>query len=662
MVVRMMKWSPWPPVSNSKKFQVKVKPLKLQGCNFNGGFEENEDQKEVVVVEMKWKGPKVAGLASALRRSANSGKNISAERIILHGFDIEFDDEFETVCNFSVFPKDNSLIPFDVSFNLLHGQSGELKNKLAVIGTVSLNLAELASQMEPQIERKLPITLQVAGIACEATLLISVSFVEMRTDSVEIVQDTTESDKEGFLRKVKDLTGISKSKKKKKKKKIEGEDEDETSDGRDSNRFLGDTDESTPFDSDGSPDNNLAPIQTDSEGVVAAKEEESLVYDINDTDKEAASLVTQLGTSTTQLDSVSKVGFWKKRKLSFRSGKKKEEPLIEKTKSDVDQRLIGSSSDDSVSSKEITKDKLATNSNSNDQQLPIGDWDERVLISRDNQTKLETNVFFASMDQRSEKAAGESACTALVAVIADWLQSNPNKTPTLSEFDNLITEGSSEWRKLCENQTYIQNFPDKHFDLETVLEAKIRPLYVRSDKSFIGFFCPESFESLKGAMSFDGIWDEISSSNIEENDQPKVFIVSWNDHFFVLKVEKDCYYLIDTLGERLFEGCNQAYILKFDDSSTMYSLPKKTEMEKKDDDDDDDENKEITINGDDQEISICSGKECCREFIKRFLAAIPLRELEIEEKKGTLSSVVPLHQRLQIEFHFSSSSSSFSSS
>ncbi|KAI7990730.1 hypothetical protein LOK49_LG12G02057 [Camellia lanceoleosa] len=30
---------------------------------------------------------------------------------------------------------------------------------------------------------------------------------------------------------------------------------------------------------------------------------------------------------------------------------------------------------------------------------------------------------------------------------------------------------------------------------------------------------------------------------------------------------------------------------------------------------------------------ICSGKECCREFMKRFLAAIPLRELELEKKK-----------------------------
>ncbi|KAL0311772.1 UNVERIFIED_CONTAM: hypothetical protein Sradi_5576500 [Sesamum radiatum] len=57
-----------------------------------------------------------------------------------------------------------------------------------------------------------------------------------------------------------------------------------------------------------------------------------------------------------------------------------------------------------------------------------------------------------------------------------------------------------------------------------------------------------------------------------------------------------------------------------------------------------------------QEEIICSGKECCREFIKGFLAAIPLKELEEDEKKKA-GSYFSLHHRLQIEFNYSCSSS-----
>ena len=71
-------------------------------------------------------------------------------------------------------------------------------------------------------------------------------------------------------------------------------------------------------------------------------------------------------------------------------------------------------------------------------------------------------------------------------------------------------------------------------------------------------------------MSFDNIWDEISQNGSNSN---HVYIVSWNDHFFILKVEHDAYYIIDTLGERLYEGCNQAYVLKFDKDTTIQKLP-----------------------------------------------------------------------------------------
>ncbi|XP_055822048.1 uncharacterized protein LOC129890536 [Solanum dulcamara] len=278
-------------------------------------------------------------------------------------------------------------------------------------------------------------------------------------------------------------------------------------------------------------------------------------------------------------------------------------------------------------------------------------WEVKELQSRDRQTKLKANAFFASFDQCSDKAAGESACTALVAVFSHWLQSNRDAMPTRSEFDNLILQGSTEWRKLCQNDIYINDFPNKHFDLETVLHARIRPIAISHDQSFVGFFSPEKFDSLQGVMSFDQIWDKISSVTDGFEIEPRVYIISWNDHFFVLKVEESAYYIVDTLGERLYEGCSKAYILRFDNNTMIYENVAEEKSQKND--------------TKDKEEMICKGKECCREFIKRFLVAIPLKELEEQEKKETVS-YVSLHHRLQIEFNLSyllsSSSSSLTSS
>ena len=309
-------------------------------------------------------------------------------------------------------------------------------------------------------------------------------------------------------------------------------------------------------------------------------------------------------------------------------------------------------------------------SNFGDDNFVVGSWELKEVISRDGSLKLCTQAFLASIDQRSEQASGESACTVLVAVIADWFQANPHMMPIKSQFDNLIREGSLDWRTLCKNQTYREHFPDKHFDLETVLEAKIRPLSIVPAKSFVGFFHPEgtddsdSFNFLHGAMSFDNIWDEINRTKPEYSSDcgPHIYIVSWNDHFFVLKVEHDAYYIIDTLGERLYEGCQQAYVLKFDDSTSIHKVPSDSK----------------TVNGEATAVGhgvagnlkqekgnavegdlVFMGKESCKEYIKSFLAAIPIRELQADIKKGRVSST-PLHHRLQIEFHYTESSDELS--
>ncbi|KAL7166032.1 hypothetical protein ACSBR2_036824 [Camellia fascicularis] len=172
------------------------------------------------------------------------------------------------------------------------------------------------------------------------------------------------------------------------------------------------------------------------------------------------------------------------------------------------QEISAAACDDKPDRLEIAwlyNEKLDVNELSREQTEPstIGHWEEKKLVSRDGQAKLKANVFFASFDQRSDKAAGKSACTALAAVIANWLQSNQDNTPTRAQFGRLIVEGSSEWRKLCDNQDLINQFPDKHFDIKTVLQAGLCPTSVLHEKSFIGFFGPEKFETLKEVMSFD---------------------------------------------------------------------------------------------------------------------------------------------------------------
>lgn len=347
---------------------------------------------------------------------------------------------------------------------------------------------------------------------------------------------------------------------------------------------------------------------------------------------------------------------------------------------------------DTVCQSQKTEDDSCANrmsvSEFGDDNFAVGSWEQKEVMSRDGHMKLQTQVFFASIDQRSERAAGESACTALVAVIADWFQNNHDLMPIKSQFDSLIREGSLEWRNLCENQTYRERFPDKHFDLETVIQAKIRPLSVVPGKSFIGFFHPEGmdegrFDFLHGAMSFDNIWDEISHAGEEctnNNGEPRVYIISWNDHFFILKVEANSYCIIDTLGERLYEGCNQAYILKFDSNTVIYKMPDVTQPSDENATGGDQQtvadvleqnDRQIQqINGnnevdsvateteeqlkgeqEEEEVVVCRGKEACKEYIKSFLAAIPIRELQADVKKGLISST-PLHHRLQIEFHY----------
>lgn len=280
-------------------------------------------------------------------------------------------------------------------------------------------------------------------------------------------------------------------------------------------------------------------------------------------------------------------------------------------------------------------------------RFEVGKWEKKTVKSRDGKLELQTDIFMATIDQRSEKALGGGACTVIATIITDWLFKNPNALPLKCELDKLIRDGSREWRNLCEEETHKDKFLDQHFDLDTVIEAKIRPLEVVSEKSYVGFFKLENInelDHLQDAMSFDTIWDEIQS---DESSSEGVYIVSWNDHFFVLKKEKSEIFIIDTLGERLAEGCDKAYILKFNEDSVIFNVPPEMKTSKV-------EPEKVIKENHEKENSpgfACKGTSCCKEFIKGFLAAIPLGELQSSVEKG-INGNAPLHQLLQIEFHY----------
>lgn len=650
-------------------------------------------------VEIRWKGPKIA--LGALRRREKKESRRERE---MGGNGVVWDEEFVSVCSLTG-NKEGVFYPWEIGvtvFNngLNHGQKG----KTPVVGTASINLAEFASKGNVKdFELSIPLT-STSSTEPHPLLYISLSVMELRAaqESADSTHnkftvlsaspspppsvDALSSDKEDLsalkagLRKVKILTEYVSIRRTKKPFR---EEEDSES-----------TDYAYPFDSDSIGD-DLEEEQSDdlkvegqsgmrksfSYGSLAhANFAGSSFYSnvgINEEDEDwvyYSHRKSDVGCSKmddfTALTSEPPLVFppkrsilpWKKRKISFKSPKAKGKPLLNKANVeeggddiDFDRRQL--SSDESLG---FGSGKADEESNLNqilvsefgDDNFAVGSWEHKEVTSRDGHMKLQTEVFFASIDQRSERAAGESACTALVAVIANWFQNNCDQMPIKSQFDTLIREGSLEWRNLCDIETYRKRFPDKHFDLETVLEAGIRPLLVVPEKSFIGFFHPEgmdesSLDFLHGAMSFDSIWDEVS--RLGPDCSPRVYIVSWNDHFFVLLVESQAYYIIDTLGERLHEGCDQAYILKFDTSTTISKVPnavKSSEVIPVE--------KEGLMEdkvADEQEEIFCQGKESCKEYIKSFLAAIPIRELLADMKKGLVASM-PLHHRLQIEFHY----------
>lgn len=708
----MMRWRPWPPLV-SRKYEVKLTVLRFEGGDWLQESPEKENGS--LAVEIRWKGPKfsLGTFRRSVKRNCTREENVRRVGELNGAVLVEWGEEFQTICSLSGY-KDNAFHPWEINFTVLHGMYQRVKNRYSVVGSAVLNLADCLSGMtEQDIDIKIPLTLSGAEVEHCPFLYISLGLLQLRAthEPIDLLQspiihvpssaeassaekDEVSALKAGF-RKVKLFTEYVSTRKAKK-----ACHEEEGSDGRCSVKSEGEY--AYPFDSDSLEDfedgetnenkeestvrksfsygtlthANYAGVSYYSSSRISNEAEDWIYYSNRRRSDVACSRIEDSSFVVPEKLSMENpkrsILPWRKRKLSFRSPKTKGEPLLKRAYGedggddiDYDRRQLSSDESLSFGWLKIDEDSNANRSSVSefgDDSFTIGTWEQKEITSRDGHMKIQTQVFFASIDQRSERAAGESACTALVAVVAHWLQNNHDLMPIKSQFDTLIRDGSLEWRNLCVDVSYMEWFPDKHFDLDTVIEAKVRDLCVVPEKSFIGFFLPDgmeggNFDFLHGAMSFDSIWDEINHSS--SGAEARVFIVSWNDHFFVLKVETDAYYIIDTLGERLYEGCNQAYILKFDKNTTIYEQPSAGQSredkpinstEASEEGKSSTESEEQMMNELENKV-VCRGKEACKEYIKSFLAAIPIRELEADIKKGLMKST-PLHHRLQIEFHF----------
>jgi len=112
MVVKMMRWRPWPPLV-SKKYEVRlvVKSLTLQGCDL-----VRPAADKGLVLQIKWKGPKLT--LSSLRRNAMA-RNFTREAQPQPNDVVFWDEEFHTLCTLSAY-KDNAFHPWEIAFSVFN--------------------------------------------------------------------------------------------------------------------------------------------------------------------------------------------------------------------------------------------------------------------------------------------------------------------------------------------------------------------------------------------------------------------------------------------------------------------------------------------------------------------------------------------------------------
>ena len=214
-------------------------------------------------------------------------------------------------------------------------------------------------------------------------------------------------------------------------------------------------------------------------------------------------------------------------------------------------------------------------------------------------------------------AGAAEALSTSIDTVVDALETTPAPRFVM---DGIIAGAAREWRALCRDEALVSRFPDRHLDLDTAVrfhtpfsaEAEaIAATVVRHGggegerattsaraSAYASFRIPASIRLRPGdsfgrfsrppgvsrgdsptidaladaAPPIRAIVDELAAM------APATFVVSWNDHFFVLRFAREsrvgpdgddelAAYAYDSLGERLCEGCKRAYVLRFDAES-----------------------------------------------------------------------------------------------
>ena len=118
-----------------------------------------------------------------------------------------------------------------------------------------------------------------------------------------------------------------------------------------------------------------------------------------------------------------------------------------------------------------------------------------------------------------------------------------------------------------------------HTKTKTKTKPKTKRLLrakIHHGKSFVGFLRPPGVKKgdspvldalAEAAPPLCAIVRELAASPAPTCS----YAVSWNDHFFLLHFRREAgetvAYVMDSLGERLCEGCRRAYVLRFDGES-----------------------------------------------------------------------------------------------
>lgn len=130
MVVKIMRWRPWPPLQ-TRKYEVRLKVQRLEGLNdlLHAAVDKEGGTNLGLTVEIKWKEPKIP--LSAFRKTTVKRNCTREENVRIKDADapdgnavvlVEWDEEFQSVCTLNCY-KDNVFHPCEISFAVLSNVS-----------------------------------------------------------------------------------------------------------------------------------------------------------------------------------------------------------------------------------------------------------------------------------------------------------------------------------------------------------------------------------------------------------------------------------------------------------------------------------------------------------------------------------------------------------